>query len=269
MSYRVLSKNNTILKLTELPKDSTKLVQGQKIFIPLNTDLDILEVLDHKDNHLRVVILPFDDPEHPIKDKTIAWLYIPHFNLIDLPDDLFYVLPLPQLIDILGHEKDKVKLANTYIEGLNKALVEFEITTPKRMSSFLAQVCHESGGFVYSEELASGQAYEGRKDLGNIYAGDGKRFKGRGLIQLTGRHNYSVAGKVLNIDLINLPQKASDPTNAPRIAGWFWHTRNLNQLADQHNIPAFQAITKKINGGLNGYKDRLNWWTKTRKVLGC
>lgn len=264
MTFNIKVEKQTLAKLSALPKDSTTLPQGEKIFLPVGTVLRITEVLDHKDKHIRVVILP-EDGSHPIKDKVNAWLFLEHINTKQLPDELFHVLSLSNLIAIIG----STSRAKLYHEGLNKTLVEFKINDCKRMSSFLAQVCHESAGFVYSEEIASGQAYEGRKDLGNIYAGDGKRFKGRGLIQLTGRHNYNVAGKALGLDLINFPQKASEPANAPRIAGWYWDSRNLNVLADQHNIGAFQTITKKINGGLNGYKDRLNWWSKARKVLGC
>lgn len=254
----------TIAKLTNQPKDSSNVTAKEKIFLPQGTALTIVEVLDHKDKHIQVVILPSVDNK-PIKDKVTAWLFLDHIDSSKLPDDLFYILPLDKLIAIVGNTAK----ATLYHEGLNVALVEFKINTPKRIASFLAQVCHESAGFIYAEEIASGIAYEGRKDLGNVYGGDGKRFKGRGLIQLTGRHNYDVCGKALGLDLINFPKKASEPINAPRIAAWYWNSRNLNKYADMHNVTAFQEITKRINGGLNGYKDRLNWWSKARKVLGC
>lgn len=265
MTYSIKIEKQTSAKLSASAKDSSTLSNEEKIYLPVNTILTISEILDHRDKHIKVVILPSQDGTHPIKDKTTAWLFLEHINTKELPDDLFYVLPLDKLIAIVG----STSRAKMYHEGLNKTLVEFKINNCKRMASFLAQVCHESAGFIYAEEIASGQAYEGRKDLGNIYPGDGKRFKGRGLIQLTGRHNYNVAGKALKLDLINFPEKASDPANAPRIAGWYWNSRNLNLLADQHNVASFQIITKRINGGLNGYKDRLNWWSKARKVLKC
>lgn len=264
MTYILTVKNQTLAKLSALPDDASSLSQENKIFLPSGTKLRVTEVLNHRDKHIQVVILP-EGGTHPIKDKVRAWLYINHIDTTDLPNDLFYVLPLDDLIAIVGNPI----LSALYHEGINKTLVEFQINTPKRIACFLAQVLHESGGFVYSEEIASGQQYEGRKDLGNTQKGDGVRFKGRGLIQLTGRHNYAVAGKALDLDLINYPKKASEPNNAPRIAGWFWNSRNLNPLADKHCIASFQTITKRINGGLNGYKDRLNWWGKARQVLGC
>lgn len=257
MSYTIKVSKPTIAKFTALPKDSSKVTGKEKQFLKPDTILEVSEILDHQDQHLLIAT-------NALKQSK-AWLFIPHLDLKGLPDDLFRQLPVDHLIamGITPH------LAEKYIDGINKALTEFNINTCQRKSAFLAQIFHESGGLKWQEELASGQAYEGRKDLGNIYTGDGKRFKGRGLIQLTGRHNYNIAGKALGLDLINFPDLASNATNAPRIAGWYWNSRNLNKLADQHNIASFQKITRAINGGLNGYKDRLDWWGKTRKVLGC
>ncbi|BAQ67065.1 glycoside hydrolase family 19 protein [Geminocystis sp. NIES-3709] len=247
----------TIAKFTKEPKDSSNVTYNEKQFLKPETLVSVSEILDHKAQHLQIVSSDLI--------KSPAWLFIPHLDTNNLPDDLFRRLPLDKLLK-MGINKI---LAEKYIDGLNKTFAEFKIDTCKRQSTFLAQIFHESGGMQWNQELASGQAYEWRKDLGNIYAGDGKRFKGRGLIQLTGRHNYGVAGRELGLDLINRPELAATPDNAPRIAGWYWNSRKLNVIADKHNIEAFQQITRRINGGLNGYKDRLHWWGITRKVLGC
>jgi len=144
-----------------------------------------------------------------------------------------------------------------FVEPLNDAMREFEIdANPSRETHFLAQICHESGAFRYVRELASGEAYEGRSDLGNKEPGDGVRFKGRGLIQITGRANYLACGDALGLDLIANPELLEQPVNASRSAGWFWFSHNLNELADRGDI---KAITKRINGGLNGYQDRLSY----------
>jgi predicted chitinase len=136
---------------------------------------------------------------------------------------------------------------------INAAMQQAGINTPKRQAAFLAQMGHESGSLRYMEELASGKAYEGRKDLGNTQPGDGARFKGRGLIQLTGRANYTAASKDLGLDLVKHPELAAKPENAAKIAAWFWQKHGLNQLADSGK---FDTITRRINGGTNGAADR-------------
>ncbi|WP_375769047.1 LysM peptidoglycan-binding domain-containing protein [Archangium gephyra] len=154
--------------------------------------------------------------------------------------------------------------AEQYLPHLNKAMAEAGINTPKRQAAFLAQLAHESGEFRYMEEIASGAAYEGRKDLGNTQPGDGVRFKGRGPIQLTGRANYRAAGKALGIDLENNPKRAADPDVGFRTAAWFWNTRNLNSYADSGN---FKEITRRINGGYNGLADRQKYYARALDVL--
>lgn len=147
---------------------------------------------------------------------------------------------------------------------LSKAMDEYEINKPRRIAAFLAQLAHESGSLKYVEEIASGEAYEGRKDLGNIEPGDGKRFKGRGLIQITGRANYAALSKELNYDFIKHPEDLEKPGAASYSAAWFWWSRHLNTLAD---IDAFEKITRLINGGLNGIDDRKKHYARAKKVL--
>ena len=158
----------------------------------------------------------------------------------------------------------KTAVLDKYVEPLNAAMDEWEINTPQRQAAFLAQVAHESGGFHYVRELASGEAYEGRKDLGNTQSGDGKRYRGRGLIQITGRANYSACGAALGLDLLGEPELLESPENACRSAGWFWWSRKLNGLADADN---FRGITLRTNGGLNGYADRCAYWERAKEAL--
>ncbi|WP_414640798.1 LysM peptidoglycan-binding domain-containing protein [Archangium sp.] len=154
--------------------------------------------------------------------------------------------------------------AEQYLPHLNKAMAEAGINTPKRQAAFLAQLAHESGEFRYMEEIASGAAYEGRKDLGNTQPGDGVRFKGRGPIQITGRANYRAAGKALGIDLENNPKRASDPDVGFRTAAWYWNSRNLNKYADSGD---FKELTRRINGGYNGLADRQKYYQRALDVL--
>lgn len=160
---------------------------------------------------------------------------------------------------------------------VKEAIEKFHISTLPRRLCFLAQVGHESGGLFYTEELASGKAYEGRKDLQNTEPGDGIRYKGRGLIQITGRVNYSALSKALGENFIGDPQLLGGKNikvctgqqlrYAALSAGWFWNEKNLNSLADQinmnepldegQNLILFKQITRKINGGYNGLQDRI------------
>lgn len=122
-----------------------------------------------------------------------------------------------------------------------------------RFAHFIAQLAHESGNFRYMEEIASGAAYEGRKDLGNIMAGDGVRFKGRGPIQLTGRTNYQKYGRALGIDFEAHPDLVSIPSIGLLVACKFWANNGLNELSDRDDV---LTITRRINGGTNGLDDR-------------
>lgn len=151
-----------------------------------------------------------------------------------------------------------------YVGPLNEAMEKFEINTPFRQVHFLAQLAHESGSLRYVEEIASGEAYEGRADLGNTEPGDGVRFKGRGLIQITGRYNYEDVGKALGYDFINNPQDLEKPGSAVYSAAWFWSDRGLNRLAD---TDALLAITKRINGGVNGFEDRKKHLINCKKAF--
>lgn len=151
-----------------------------------------------------------------------------------------------------------------YLPFIQQAMQEFEITSYLREAAFLAQLAHESGELRYMEEIASGAAYENRANLGNTQPGDGKRCKGRGPIQLTGRANYTKYGQLLGLDLVNDPTIAATKEVGFRIAGQFWKLNGLNQLADQQQ---FKAITKRINGGYNGLDDRIKYYERAKKVL--
>lgn len=148
---------------------------------------------------------------------------------------------------------------------MNKYAKEFGIDSPQRWAHYLAQIAHESLELRYSEEIASGKAYEGRKDLGNIYKGDGVRFKGRGLIQLTGRTNYTAYKDFCGFDVVNQPELLCKPVGAVRSSMWFWKKKGLNELADKDD---FMAITKRINGNKpNGVESRKEYLARAKKVL--
>lgn len=156
------------------------------------------------------------------------------------------------------------KKLQSFIPWLNQYMSAYEINTLLRAQHFVAQIAHESGSFNYVEEITSGVAYEGRKDLGNIYSGDGTKFKGRGLIQITGRSNFTLAANELNIDCVNHPELLSTPQYAVESACWFWKKHDLNEWADDNDI---HEITKIINGGFNGLQDRIAFFQLCHKYI--
>lgn len=159
-----------------------------------------------------------------------------------------------------------------YYEPLRTAMAKYDIVSPIRAAHFLAQIAHETMSLLFAEEIASGAAYEGRTDLGNTQPGDGVRFKGRGLIQLTGRANYTSYSKDSGIDYVAKPQLvASDAFVAVDVACWFWNTRKISKMADADDVI---AVSKAINGvnrktGLpNGLDDRIAYLNRAKALLG-
>jgi putative chitinase len=184
----------------------------------------------------------------------------PYASLFPPPQMVFLT---PELLQKIAPEA-KTERLKQLTPHLNRAMVEFDIDTPLRQAHFLAQVAHESDRFNALEEYASGEDYEGRSDLGNVYPGDGVRFKGRGLIQVTGRTNYKRCGRALGVDLINHPKRLAEPDLACRSAGWFWDTHELNRDANRDDV---DTITRIINGGYNGFEDRVRLLTSAKRVL--
>jgi putative chitinase len=147
--------------------------------------------------------------------------------------------------------------AQKWADAVSAALALYDISAPLEVAHWLAQVGHESGGFVYTKELwgptPTQARYEGRKDLGNTVAGDGKRYMGRGLLQTTGRTNYVRAAGKLGIDCVNHPELLEEPGNAALSACQFWQDNRCGALALADDV---LGLTKRINGGTNGLEDR-------------
>ena len=168
------------------------------------------------------------------------------------------------------------KRKTEFLPFLQAAMGEFAIDAPARAAAFLAQLAHESAQFRFMEEIwgptAAQKRYEPASSLaaqlGNTQTGDGKRFKGRGPIQITGRANYRRFGGLLGVDLEADPPRAAVADLAFRIAGLFWSRKGLNELADLATDNAFLEITRRINGGFNGLEERKQFYAVARTVLG-
>ena len=192
--------------------------------------------------------------------------------------------------------------AGKWLDALNAAMDERQINTPQRMAAFLAQIAHESGELTNLEEKLSYSAmrmcqvwpkrfptqeaaapyarnpqklasrvYAGRLGNGDEASGDGWRYRGRGLIQLTGKSNYASCAKALGLDLVGNPDFLLDPKGAARSAAWFWQSHGLNELADhqlgEDDTEDFTEITKRINGGTIGLEERIDYWQHGLQVL--
>ncbi len=186
--------------------------------------------------------------------------------------------------------------ADRWLVALNNALIRWDVDTPTRVAMFLAQCAHESAGFThlvenlhysanalmrtwpsrfppddatrmaYDERAIAERAYGGRMGNGPEGSGDGYRFRGRGIIQLTGRENYQRCGQAIGLDFVESPELLEQPQWAAQSAGWFWATHGCNELAD---VRDFTSITKRINGGLNGQANRETWLASVRAILGA
>lgn len=173
-----------------------------------------------------------------------------------------------QLLQIMPHAGKRV---DQFLDPLNQAMDHYQITTPPRVAMFLAQLAHESGELRWVEELASGKAYDTGKlaqRLGNTPAedGDGQKFKGHGLIQITGHDNHLACSLALFGDdrLLQNPRLLCEPQWAAMSAGWFWDSRGLNTQADKNDL---EGCTRRINGGLNGYAERLSYYEDAKFAL--
>lgn len=172
------------------------------------------------------------------------------------------IITLQQLQKI--YKDAPVERLEKFLEPLNVTMSRYRIDRPQRIRMFLAQIGHESGQLRYVEELASGEAYEGRKDLGNNIPGDGVKYKGRGLIQITGKRNYALCSVGLDLPLLESPELLESPMNAAMSAGWYWDNANLNALCD---AGFFKELTRRINGGYNGYADRYKLYQRAFDII--
>lgn len=181
------------------------------------------------------------------------------------------VITLPQLLHVMPAARLS---AGIFLPAINAAFVRYAINTPKRAAAFLAQIAHESGELRYVRELGSDQ-YLSKYDTGTLAArlgntpeadGDGQRYRGRGLIQITGRRNYLLCSQALFGDerLLRQPALLEQPQWACESAAWFWQSNGLNELADNDQ---FTTITRRINGGLNGLEERLRLWARAKAAL--
>lgn len=182
-----------------------------------------------------------------------TWLFFdPH---IEFPDEPKELISLNQAQAVFGRSP-----TDSQLDDLNACLRRFRINTVPRMRHFMSQIAHESGGLQWLKELASGSDYEWRSDLGNVQPGDGPRFKGAGVIQLTGRANYQAFAHFIGDANIMLGVDYVASVYPFTSAGFWWHNNYMNDLCDRG--ATVEQVTRRVNGGLNGLSDRLYYYEK-------
>lgn len=223
---------------------------------------DLPERPEGVDPYVRLFVLPTSDPE-PDEIHAISTPSCPSY------------LTSEQLLQIAGTNQFKKRITEL-TPGVNATLERYQINTKLRIAHFLAQVMHESGGCRWLREIWGPTEAQRRyepvtsvsRSLGNLYKGDGERFKGRGLIQLTGRANYQrftdKVGKDFGVDFVAQPELVESAPFAVLVAGWFWNLRNVNAAADQDDL---LKVTRLVNGGRNGLSDRARYLKRAKLVL--
>jgi len=204
-----------------------------------------------------------------------------------------FILSLEQLSQLIP--------GNLYVDhwhhAMEQALPDYDINTPRRIAAFVAQCSHESGGFkflkenlnykaeslvrvwpryfkdaatarkyAHNQEAIANRAYANRMGNGSEASGDGWKFCGRGLIQLTGRNNYQAFADSIETDINDIPEYLATFEGAVQSACWFWESNNLNKWADTGDI---LTLTKKINGGTLGLADRQKHYNHALHILGA
>lgn len=275
MPMKLLISRDTVFK--KQPVQSSKLSLKDKVYVRKGESFEIVAYKKDKFNHIYFTLKP---PKNLLMSDKVTrynslYGYIPHLIIdgVDLINNPVEVKQLPH-----GDYKLTVKQiraimpycplarAKQFADPINDTLERFDINKNKqRIAFFLATIAVESGELRYTEEIASGAAYEWRKDLGNVFAGDGRRFKGSGIIQLTGRGNATRAGLYFGEDFISHPEKMRQLPYAVLTAGWFWLTHNLNHHCDRGD---FRRVTRIVNGGLTHIAEREAYLARAKKVLG-
>lgn len=245
MTLAVLNSVTTPIKLSEAPKEIVVAVQ-QCLGIPADGICGVQTILAFHAFKKKRNLQELDY----LGPTTIE-------NLLDAAK--------PLITEVQAETIFYRQITTAQLKDLNGCLSRFKINTPPRMRHFLSQVAHESAGLKYLKELATGDAYEGRRDLGNVKPGDGRRFKGGGALQVTGRANYQALCNYLGDPRV---MEGCDylADTLPFTASGHWWTRNsMNVLCDQG--ATVEQITRRVNGGLNGLNDRKFYYAIALRVI--
>ncbi|MCZ8126398.1 MULTISPECIES: C39 family peptidase [Microcystis] len=254
--------------LKRQPIDSSQLADNEKKEVPAGKEYKVLKYSEEIDGHC-LVELDYG--------AGIWYLWSDHWHLPwqeSSKDNSLSSVSASESIQHQGvnlvtrQQAESVygrKMSDQQFNDLNSCLQRFEINTVPRIRHFLSQTAHESGGLQWMEEIASGSAYEGRRDLGNVSPGDGRKYKGAGVIQLTGRHNYQKFADFIRDQKVMQGHSYVAQVYPFTSAGFWWKNNNMNALCDRGGT--VREVTKKVNGGYNGLADRQRYYDKACQVI--
>lgn len=248
MIHTIKATANTYLK--KQPIDSSQLGDNEKTEVPAGKDYKVIEYSEEINGHCLVKL-----------DYSAGTWYIwtDHWHL-SWQKSSNIIVTRQQAESVY-----ECKMSDKQFNDLNSCLQRFEINTVPRIRHFLSQTAHESGGLRWMEELASGSAYEGRRNLGNTSPGDGRKYKGAGVIQLTGRHNYQKFADFIGDKNVMQGHSYVAQVYPFTSAGFWWKNNNMNVLCDRE--ASVEQVTLKVNGGRNGLKDRQRYYDKACQVI--
>lgn len=236
----------TILKLTEEPKPSETITDSSlKVVLPPFTEFIITEVLDHRDKHLRILAeaVPSEAVPTPLIPNQPFWIFYDHFDLSDIPPDIFGNVPDNKLSVLFPDDVGCLPFLNEY-------MTEYGIVERGAVWCFLATVAHETGGLQWLKEL-----------------GSHKQYCGRGIIQLTGKSNYQAFELQTGIPVLSKPELLEQPEVGVHSGCWFWKVNKLNELSQKYSLAVFEKVTKVVTGGKPQWKERLAWLEKVKSVV--
>jgi predicted chitinase/uncharacterized membrane protein YeaQ/YmgE (transglycosylase-associated protein family) len=254
--------------LKRQPIDSSQLGENEKKEVPAGQEYKVLEYSEEIDGHCLVELdygagtwyiwsdhwhLPWQKSS---KDNSLSSVSASE----SIQHQGVNLVTRQQAESVYGR-----KMSDQQFNDLNSCLQRFEINTVPRIRHFLSQTAHESGGLQWMEEIASGSAYEGRRDLGNVSPGDGRKYKGAGVIQLTGRHNYQKFADFIRDQKVMQGHSYVAQVYPFTSAGFWWKNNNMNALCDRGGT--VKQVTKKVNGGYNGLADRQRYYDKACQVI--
>lgn len=236
-------------KLKVRPEDSAKLTRpNETIDVPAGKTYGFDKVEPANNGHLKVILAA---------GSGTFFVFPPHWEGLDVVKQ---IVSKQQAEKLFGNSISDVQL-----QDLNACLNRYKINTPPRLRHFLSQIAHESGGLVYTQEIADGSDYEFRDDLGNVNPGDGPKYKGAGVIQLTGRANYQDFSKAINDPRVMEGVGYVASKYPFTSAGFWWDNNEMNALCDRGGT--VEQVTKRVNGGLNGLEDRLHYYAKATSIF--